>query len=181
MLSLLLKRATLAAALGATLPAILGPTSPAEAQQALLDRVAPGSYEATLTGAATATLRGTDIGTAAGDQGGAGFVISLGAYSEHGAIILRRWNGQQPGPGTYPIADASIRDGIQVLVVTGSPSHPTGAFRGRRGSVTITSSSGSALAGRFEMQARGFLAAEPEVENRELTARGSFTAAVGDR
>ncbi len=137
---------------------------------------APSSYRAELRGAATASLAGSaEFGRARGAADGP-FVISLGAYSDDGAVIITRWNGSRPWAGEYRISEDSTEHGVQALVVTGSIEHPTGVFRAASGTVAITSSSLRHLAGRFELNAVGFLAAQPERDNRELRVTGSFTA-----
>ena len=136
----------------------------------------PASYVAELHGAATATLRGTaEFGQARGSHDSP-FVITLGARAEDGAVVLTRWDGSRPWAGEYRITESPSADGIQALVITGSTTRPTGVFRARRGTIAITSSSLRHMAGRFEMDAVGFLAAEPDREDRELRVRGSFTA-----
>jgi hypothetical protein len=134
------------------------------------------AYEARLAGAMAVELRGVtaEFGTAAGSPGP--FVVTLGATSEHGAVVFTRWDGKRPGAGTYEITDEPATGGIQALVVTGSPARPTGVFRARQGSLTITTSGVRRLSARFQMEAVGFLAAEPEREDREVSVKGSFTA-----
>jgi hypothetical protein len=137
---------------------------------------APATYVAEVRGAATATLRGSaEFGHARGSEDGP-FVITLGARAEDGAVVLTRWDGTRPWAGEYRVTEDSTEDGIQALVVTGSIQRPTGVFRAKSGTVAITSSSLRHMAGRFEMHAVGFLAAEPEREDRDLRVRGSFTA-----
>ncbi len=150
--------------------------------RALLGTVVAATYEARLTGATTAALRGqAEFGTVAGDAHRRSFVITLGAYSEDGAIIFSGWDGAQPQPGTHPITDQPGSGSIQALIVTGSPTRPTGAFRVLHGTVTITNSSRDCVTGRFEMYARGYEASELSQENRELTVRGSFSAPASRR
>jgi hypothetical protein len=137
---------------------------------------APGGYVAELRGATTTTVRGSaEFGRARGSQDGP-FVISLGARAEDGAVLLTRWDGTRPWAGEYRISADSTEDGIQALVVTGSIQRPTGVFRAESGTIAITSSSLRHMAGRFELNAVGFLAAEPDRENRQLRVQGSFTA-----
>jgi hypothetical protein len=137
-----------------------------------------GSYEAGLSGTMTGTLSGTvDLGPARSDRQGAPVVIALGAYSDAGAIVFTLWNGSMPRPGTYEISADPNGVDIGALVLTGSATHPTGAFRGERGTVTITSSSDAGVFGAFEIHAHGFLASETERDDRELVARGWFAAA----
>jgi hypothetical protein len=105
-------------------------------------------------------------------------VITLGADSEDGALVFTRRHGARFEPGTYPITEEPTKDGLSALVVTGSSTRPLGAFRAEHGTLTITSSSRDGIAGRFELGARGFVATDPHREDRELTARGSFTASL---
>ena len=60
--------------------------------------------------------------------------------------------------------------------MTGSPTRPTGVFRARHGRLTISASGVRSIVARFEMDAVGFLASEPDHEDRELRVKGSFTA-----
>jgi hypothetical protein len=125
----------------------------------------------------TVELRGTNVefGTAPGSPGP--FVITLGATSEHGAVVFTRWDGRRPGAGTYEITDEPAAEGIQALVVTGSPTRATGVFRARQGSVTITQSAARGISAHFQMDAAGFLVAEPDREDRGVSVKGSFSAA----
>ena len=90
--------------------------------------------------------------------------------------MLTRWDGGRPWAGEYRITADSSAGGIQALIVTGSVERPTGVFRATDGVVSVTSSSLRHMAGRFELDAVGFLAADPDREDRELRVRGSFTA-----
>jgi len=177
MLAPAVTRVLLTVSLGAVAVALLAGAAGAPPVDG--DRGAPissGSYEARLTGAATATLRGAvDRGGWPEDGRRAAFVITLGAYSDDGALVFSRWDGAQPEPGTYPITEEPTQDGLTALVVTGPPTRPGGVFRAERGTLTITHSSPDGLAGRFELEARGFGAAEPQRDDRELAASGSFT------
>jgi hypothetical protein len=137
---------------------------------------APATFVAELRGAATATLAGpAEFGRARGAFGGP-FVITLGAQAEDGAVVLTRWGGSRPWAGEYRITADSSADGIQALIITGSVEHPSGVFRAADGTVSITSSSLRHMAGRFELDAVGFLAADPNREDRTLRVKGSFTA-----
>src|SRR5438552_4072318 len=79
----------------------------------------------------------------------------------------------------YRPLDAGTAGSVQALVVTGSPTRPTGAFHARSGALTITGSRADLIEGRFDIDAVGFEAAEPGDESRELVVRGAFTAAAG--
>ena len=139
-------------------------------------RAPAATYEARLMGALAVDLRGTtaEFGTVPGSS--APFVITLGATSETGAVLFTHWGGRQPRAGTYEITSEPTPDGIQALVVTGSPTRPTGVFRARHGRLTISASGVRSIVARFEMDAVGFLASEPDHEDRELRVKGSFTA-----
>ena len=138
-------------------------------------------FEAHTTGAKTLTLQGAaEFGPGAGTPAEAPFVLTLGAESPTGAVVFTRPNGRRPGPGVYPL-DADGPATIHALVVTGSPTHPTGAFQARRGTLTITRSREDHLEGRFDIDAVGFEAATPDDEGRELVVRGAFTASSSAR
>lgn len=143
--------------------------------------VNPGSrpaaeYEASMTGAVALELRGTTAEFGPARRSPEPFVITLGATGEQGAIVFTRWDGHQPATGTYRITADPGSGGIQALVVTGPPTRPTGVFRAKHGSLVITRSGGLGISARFEMDAVGFTAAEPEQEDRHLSVRGAFTA-----
>jgi hypothetical protein len=136
----------------------------------------PSWFEAHTTGAQVLTLRGSaEFGVVEGVVGAEPFVLTLGAESATGAVVFTWANGVRPGAGTYQLADDPA-NGVRALVVTGPATRPTGAFRSRGGTLTITRSSGDSLEGRFEIDAVGFEIAEPMDEGRELIVRGEFTA-----
>ena len=60
--------------------------------------------------------------------------------------------------------------------MTGSPTRPTGAFRGQSGWLIVTAASDQLLTGRFQIDAIGFLAVEPEREDRQVHVTGSLSA-----
>jgi hypothetical protein len=133
-----------------------------------------GFYEARLTGAVAANLDGkVELGLV---PGGSAFVTSLGADSKEGAILLTWRDGGRPAPGIYRIAADSGPSEIGVVVLTGSAAHPTGVFRAERGVVAIATASAGRIAGQFELRGRGFLAADPSREDREISVQGSFVA-----
>jgi hypothetical protein len=177
MLSLALARALLPVSLGAASVGLLaGATDFFNHDPTLRAPSSSGSYEARLAGAVTGTLRGAvDHGGPATEAHPQSYVITLGAYSRDGALVFSRWNGAQPSAGSYTITGEPTEDGLTALVVTGSPTRPDGAFRADRGTVTITHSSPTGLAGDFELYARGFGVADPDRDDREVTVRGSFT------
>lgn len=137
-------------------------------------------FEAATHGAVQAAPRGSaEFGTV-DDNGRALFTLNMGAYSEQGAIVLTR-GGARPAPGVYRVSSAWTPSSTDFhgLVVTGSPSRPTGVFHAESGSVTILASTADRITGTFELHGVGFLASAPEDENRELVATGSFAATAG--
>jgi hypothetical protein len=136
-------------------------------------------FEARTTGARAITMSGTaEFGNGAPDAAQAPFVISLGARSSAGAVIFTRPGGGRLEPGVYSLEVDGPRR-VQALVVTGSPTHPTGAFHARTGVLTITRSQDDLIEGRFDIDAVGFEASDPGDEGKELVVRGVFTASPG--
>jgi hypothetical protein len=136
----------------------------------------PSWFEARTSGVRTLTLHGSAEFGPVGDPAAPGaFVVTLGAESPSGAVVLTWSAGTRPEPGTYALSGDPAAD-IQALVVTGSPNRPTGAFRARGGRITITRSSPGRIEGDFDIDAVGFEAATPADEDRELAVRGEFTA-----
>jgi hypothetical protein len=109
--------------------------------------------------------------------------LSLGAETGAGAIYLALPGDRLPAPGRYPIRsswdDIGGGPAFHASFAAGTPGHPIGWFQGASGSVTITDSGEGRISGTFEIQARGFLGADPGNENRWVTVHGSF-AAEGD-
>ncbi len=135
------------------------------------------SYEAAIAGVVASRASGAAEFGAVGVGDERSFSLTLGAYREQGAIVLTRAGAAQPGAGIYRVSERN--EEFHGLVVTGSPSHPTGVFRVQRGSVTVTSSTPDRLAGTFALHAVGFLAADPARDDREVTVSGSFLATAG--
>jgi hypothetical protein len=139
----------------------------------------PAWFVAHTAGAQALTLRGTaEFGPVVGAGGTGPFVLTLGAESPTGAVVFTRADGTRPGPGVYPVSEGAAA-GVRALVVTGPPTRPTGAFRARAGTLTITRSSGDVIEGRFELETVGFEAADPGNEDRGLVVRGAFNAHPG--
>ena len=70
---------------------------------------------------------------------------------------------------------AKDRD-VRALVVTGSPTRPTGVFQAHSGELVVTAVSDSTIRGFFRLEATGFLATEPDREDRTVSAAGTFAA-----
>ena len=105
------------------------------------------------------------------------FTLSLGADGTNGSVLFTRMNGARLVPGTYAISgrdDGS--DEIRALVMTGTATHPTGVFRGQSGYLIVTSATDHVIQGRFQVDAKGFLASNPGDESRPMRATAMFTA-----
>ena len=95
-------------------------------------------------------------------------------------MVFSRVANGQPKLGTYRVTaftgGPEKDDEFHALVSLGSAGNPVGAFRGMSGTVTITQSSADRIVGRYELHAVGFMAADMNDEEREITVRGSFAA-----
>ena len=113
------------------------------------------------------------------DRSSGAFVVSLGMCSHQGTILFTQRNGTPLAVGRYSISEgANEPDEILALLLTGSPTRPTGTFRGQAGWLVVTAASDRVITGRFHVDAIGFLAAEPQREGRHVTVDGSFSAAA---
>jgi hypothetical protein len=157
--------------------------------QAAVKTLGPGAVP-TARSFFRAELRG-DIATSASGEGefgairaidgpSAAFVISLGVCGNQSAILFTRRSGTPLGVGRYRISQAADgADEILALVLSGSATRPTGAFRGESGWLVITSASDRLITGRFELDAIGVLASESQREDRDVSVTGSFSASAG--
>lgn len=138
------------------------------------------TFEASAHGAIKAEPSGSASFGMVDEKGLPLFTLNLGAYSEQGAIVLTR-GGARPAPGVYRVSSSWTQSPVDFhgLIVTGSPSRPTGVFHAQSGSVTITGSTADRMTGTFELHGVGFLASDPETEDRELVVTGSFSASAG--
>ena len=108
--------------------------------------------------------------------------ISLGATAATGALQLTTLGDRSPTPGRYPIHSswselAADSVAFHASFMPGSVEHPLGWYHGETGWVTITESGPDRISGTFEVEARGFSAADPIDEERWVTVRGTFDAA----
>jgi hypothetical protein len=139
------------------------------------------SYRAELHGDLHATRGTARFGAVGGDGAQAVFTLSLGADGTNGSVLFTRMNGARLVPGTYAISDRNDdSDEIRALVMTGTASHATGVFRGQSGYLIVTSATDSVIQGRFQVDAKGFLASNPADESRPMQATGMFTATATD-
>lgn len=136
----------------------------------------PPWFVAHTAGAEALTLRGAaEFGPVDGAAGSGPYVLTLGAESPTGAVVFTWAGGNRPEAGVYTVKEEAAA-GVRALVVTGPPTRPTGAFRARAGTLTITRSTDDVIEGRFELEATGFQAVDPAVEDRRLVVRGEFNA-----
>lgn len=140
---------------------------------------APSSFRAEVRTDLVTSLSGEAefgaVGTA--DSSPGAFVVSLGVSSRRGAILFTRKTGTPLKVGRYRVSErANDADEILALVITGSATNPSGVFRGKSGWLIVTAASDRLLTGRFHVDGVGFVAPEPEVEDRPMIATGSFSA-----
>ena len=146
-------------------------------------RASRSSFQAHTSGAASLALLGSAQFGSVGEGAESVFTITMGATSPTGAIVITSRSGAPRTPGTYLLGEDPGY--LQALVVTGSPTQPTGVYRARAGMVTISSTRDdvagglAAMEGRFEIDAVGFEAANPAADDRPLAVRGTFAAAAG--
>ena len=139
------------------------------------------SFRAEVRGDASSTAWGeAEFGAVqTTDHSSAAFVVSLGVCGEQSAVLFTRRSGTPLAVGRYRISErANGADEILALVLTGSPTRPTGVFRGESGWLVVTAASDRFTAGQFQIDAIGFVAAEPGQEDRHVNVTGSFTAAA---
>jgi hypothetical protein len=105
------------------------------------------------------------------------FVVSLGVCGHQGAVLFTRRSGTPLGVGRYRISEAAEgADEILALVLPGSATRPTGAFRGQSGWLVITAASDRLITGRFQLDAIGLLGRR---EDRHVSVTGLFSAIAG--
>ena len=137
------------------------------------------SFHAEVRGDVTSTASGeAEFGAVQNpDRSSGTFVVSLGVCGEQSAILFTRRNGTPLDVGRYRIsAGADGANEILALVLTGSPTRPTGVFPGESGWLVVTAASDRLIAGQFQIDAIGFAAAEPRREDRRVNVIGSFSA-----
>ena len=141
----------------------------------------PSSFHAELGGDVTGTAWGeAEFGPVQNpDRSSGAFVVSLGVCGQQSAVLFTRRSGIPLAVGRYRIAEpANSEDEILALVLTGSPTRPTGVFHGESGWLVVTAASDLFTAGQFHIDAIGFAAADPGQEDRHVNVTGSFTAAA---
>jgi len=136
-------------------------------------------FRAEVRGDVTSTTGGeAEFGAVhAVDHSSGAFVVSLGVCGQQSAILFTRRSGTPLTVGRYRVSErANGADEILALVLTGSPTRPTGAFQAVSGWLVVTAASDRLIVGRFQLDATGFVAAEPQNEERSVNVTGSFSA-----
>jgi hypothetical protein len=139
----------------------------------------PSSFRAEVRGHVTGNASGeAEFGPVRNpDRSLGAFVVSLGLCGEQSAVLFTHRNGTPLKVGRYRVSEpAEGADEIMALVLTGSPTQPTGVYRGESGWLSVTATSERFTAGQFEIDAIGFTAAEPGQEDRRVNVTGSFLA-----
>jgi hypothetical protein len=133
------------------------------------------TYELSVRGAIHVTAEGSAEAGPAGTPEEPYYTITLGGPDGEAAVVFTRAGSAPPPAGQYPVGEGQLGSGgFSGLVITGMPAHPTGVFRVRNGTITITAATPARLAGRFELRAVGFLTESPAADGREVIADGSF-------
>ncbi len=112
--------------------------------------------------------------------------ISLGATRAQGSLSLYTYGDEVLRPGRYPVGSSLPQypfagRRFHPCLSIGSPTRPLGFFHGESGWVTITAAEAGRISGEFEIQARGFLAADTTDEDQWVTVRGTFGAGGDSR
>jgi hypothetical protein len=107
--------------------------------------------------------------------------IALGATRAAGSLSLYTHGDEPLRPGRYPMRMSFLdRRGegraFHACFVAGTAERPVGVFHSERGWVVIESVEGARIAGSFQLEGRGFLAADPDDEDQLVSIRGSFVA-----
>ncbi|MFN8652519.1 MAG: hypothetical protein U0133_11485 [Gemmatimonadales bacterium] len=140
------------------------------------------AFEAQVTGDVQSQISGAaTFGSGTDGNGNTLHMIQLSetGSAPGGLIRFARTGAQGFGAGTYPIVDAANgapADGdVEVFLTDSDGNQLTAMFVGSGGSLKVTSSSGSRLAGSFTFQATGALFANPG-NTLAITVTGTFAA-----
>jgi hypothetical protein len=141
------------------------------------------AFTLTAEGAVALAVSGPEaqFGVVRGTEDHPIIAISLGASSAEAALSFYLHGDQLPTVGRYPVRPHGVQESprerfFHPCLVAGSVEHPRGVFHGESGWVTITRSADGWLAGEFDFEARGFLAADMDDEGQWVTVRGRFEA-----
>jgi hypothetical protein len=140
-------------------------------------------YEFAVSGAVTMRAGGCPEAGPVGTADDPWFSVSLGGLDGGVAVVLTRAGSAPLVRGVYVVGESAFYDGtgFSGLIVTGAPSHPTGVFRVRHGTIHITAVGADQLAGRFALQAHGYLTDTPHDVGRSVEAAGTFSTSTRDK
>ncbi len=138
----------------------------------------PASFEMSITGDLTATVRGSAIFSEVTDPdtGETGFVIYLVSHGDDNSTLALATGGSRPGTGTYQIVnvDEDVMEDIhdEMEVEPGQfaawfqtdPGEEPRLFFSNSGTLTIVESNPQAVVGTFELDADGVDTADPDAE-----------------
>jgi hypothetical protein len=133
-------------------------------------------FEGRITGAVVSRVTGPATMGPVGRVTGApaAFSIRLGEDTSRAAVLFTLVGDEPLKAGRYPIAEVPTGKAVLALITVGTADHPEGVFRVESGSLEIGMDAGGRMTGQFSLNAVGFLAAEPEREDREVVMTGSF-------
>ena len=127
----------------------------------------PSRFDAQLSGALAVTMAG---GTAFTPT-----ALTLTSDEGTGAIVFTRPDGGGLAARTYDVGVGPTEGAmLNALIIAGTPSHPTGVFRGRAGTLTVTDATVRRLAGRFDVTAFGVLTDRSSPDSASVHVSGSF-------
>ena len=137
-----------------------------------------GSFNATVSGAMSATLSGSAAFGSSTVSGSQGFAIALVPTSGTNSIIFGRVNAQAPGTGTYQIADFATQSsvsGAMIAALIAGSGQSGQIYVSTSGTLTITSSSADEIKGNFTVSASAVTVSGTQA----VTMTGTFTARKG--
>lgn len=127
----------------------------------------PSRFDAHLSGALAVTMAG---GTAFTPT-----ALTLTSDEGTGAIVFTRPDGAGLSARSYAIGSGQAEGAmLDALIIAGTPSHPTGVFRGRAGTLTVTDATVRRLAGRFDVTAYGVLTDRTSPDSASVHVSGAF-------
>lgn len=138
------------------------------ARSGRLERARQSGFEATATGATTATLGGSAVAAPRS--------IELEGRAPDGTLLMQWSFADRPGIGSYAAGDSAGAVTLHALFLAGPDSAPAGVFRGHRGMLHIRHVSPQVITGTFELLALGTMAVSPRNDTLGVRIAGSFIA-----
>ena len=123
-------------------------------------------FEARIRGGVDATMRGATSYSPSS--------LTLSNDDGIGAVVFGPPDGGLTRGiyGVGPTTPESTR--VDALVITGTPSRPAGVFRGRDGTLTVTTATDQRLAGHFDLTAAGIRTDSALRDSTNVHVSGSF-------